>query len=573
MDGWRVGALIAALLFVACGKTVRNDAGSGSTGNADSNDDAGIDDGDAGVGGSDAGIDDPIIDWPPIPDCETPGIFPTSQLPRLENVQYDNTVRDLTGVDTEPSRLLAPDSVGSMDSRAWEGYRSAAAYVAEQAMSDESLREELIPCASADEACANEFIQEFGLRAYRRPLTEEEVARYEDLYANRAELTENGTFEEALQMLLEVFLISPSFLMRNELAEVPEGDYFLLSDYEVAARLSYMLWDSMPDEELFDVAAAGGLRTREAVAEQAVRMLQDPKARPALARFHRGYMQMGPDSRWAEMIRDPDRYPAFDAAQVPLLSEETERVFDFVVFENQGTFQDLLTTPVGFVNAELAPLYGLDPANFGSNLELVAFYPEVRPGVFTRAGFLASHSHYDRTAPSLRGDFLQEEVLCTDIPTPPPNTSNVLVPEDPNLATARERLEALVSAPECINCHQLIDPAGYALEGFDAVGSVQTTDNDQGVPVDTSASVYMGGEVTVDVDGASELMRMLAASPAASICYAKKWVEHAYQRQMNTFDECVMFDLARQLYYGAPVVDGLVELTQADSFRARAREQ
>jgi hypothetical protein len=144
------------------------------------------------------------------------------------------------------------------------------------------------------------------------------------------------------------------------------------------------------------------------------------------------------------------------------------------------------------------------------------------------------------------------------------------LPTDPNLATVRERLETAVANPACIGCHQLIDPAGYALEGFDAVGAVQTTDNDQGVPVDTNASVPMG-EVTVQVDGASELMNMLAASPNASICYAEKWVEHAYQRQMNEFDQCVAFELARQLYNGYPVVTGLVELTQADSFRMRAR--
>jgi hypothetical protein len=269
------------------------------------------------------------------------------------------------------------------------------------------------------------------------------------------------------------------------------------------------------------------------------------------------------------MTRDPERYPAFDPALVPLLAEETEALFDHVVF-SQGSFQDLLTTPMAFVNSDLAPLYGLDPSAFGSNLQPVELDGQLRPGVFTRAGFLAAHSLHDRTSPTQRGTFLQQEVLCTGIPAPPPEFLNLPLPTDPNLATVRERLEALVAEPTCVGCHELVDPAGYALEGFDAVGAVQTTDNDQGVPVDTSASINVGG-VTVDIDGASDLMNLLAASPAASICYAQKYVAHAYQRQPNEFDQCVAYELAQQLHNGDPIVPALVTLTQPESFRLRAR--
>lgn len=589
MSRAKANVAVLVLLVVACGKVAHNDPQSndGSGGatddecvpidvNGDGRSDGcdldgdGIidivndDDDDIVVGG---GTDCPY--GPPgVGDC-VPGVPPTSQLPWLSNLQYDNTVRDLTGLDTQPSARLAPVSLGSMTATRWAGYRAAAVSIAEQVMADDDLKAALIPCDGADEACASEFIVSFGRRAYRRPLTSEEVTTYEGLYADRERLTENGSFDEAVQMMLEVFLISPSFLTRTETTEELEGSFYRLSSHEIANRLSYMLWDSMPDEELFEAADADELRTPEGIFEQAERMLQSPKARGPVARFHEQYAGMGPNTRWSEITRDPDLYPSFDEALVPLLSEETGRLFDHLVFEENATFQDLLTSPLGFVNADLAPLYGLDPADFGSQLELVEYDPDVRPGVFTRAGFLAAHAHPERTSPILRGAFLQKEVLCVAIPPPPPGAPTTPLPEGDNL-TNRERVTAQTQGPACVACHEaIINPTGFALEGFDAIGAVQTTDN--GVPVDTNASVLIDG-CNVEVSGAGELMNAIALSQSAMRCYAEKWVAHAYQRLPNAMDQCDTQALVSKMQAGGYTVLNLVsDLTQSESMRYRTR--
>src|SRR5690606_29695496 len=172
------------------------------------------------------------------------GIPATTQLPRLTRVQYDNTVRDLLGVSGSPSSMLAPGSQGAVDQRAWDGYRTAAETLAAQVVADPALKAKVSPCdpAANEAACARQFVEQFGKRAFRRPLTNEEVAAFETLYTRRAELTENGTFDEVLGLMIESFLVSPLFLTRPEITEQAAGNYIALGNYEVASRLSYLIW-------------------------------------------------------------------------------------------------------------------------------------------------------------------------------------------------------------------------------------------------------------------------------------------------------------------------------------------
>lgn len=518
---------------------------------------------------------DPNLDPVTTPTSCIPGVPGTSQLPRLTRVQYDNTIRDLTGIVSEPSSMLAPDpvgGVGSVDQRAWDGYQSAAQSLASEIMADPNARAQVIPCTPDGDgaACAQLMVETFGQRAFRRPLTADESARFMNLYTTRAAITETGTFDEAAEVIIKAFLASPSFLTRAEITEQPEGDRYVLGPYEVASRMSYMLWGSMPDEALFASAAAGTLSTPDGILAEAQRMLADPKARNMVAEFHKHYVHMGAGTRWAEITRDPAVYPAFNEAQVPLMSHETELLFDHIVFEQGGSFQDLITTPVAFVNATTAPLYGLDSAQYGADLVPVTLDPATRPGIFTRAGFLASHSSYNRTSPILRGAFIQEEILCTDIPPPPPDVEGTPLPTE-GLTTNRERVDAQTAAPACANCHHsLINPTGFAMESFDAIGAVQATDN--GAPVVTTATVPIGA-TTVDVTGPADLMAAIANSPEAQRCYAQKWVTHAYQRGLNPQDSCVVDNLTGKLTQGGYTVLNLVaDLTQSDSFRYRVLE-
>lgn len=508
------------------------------------------------------------------PSVCVPGVPGTSQLPRLSRTEFDNTVRDLVHVDVRPSALLAPDSDGSVDQRAWDGYKAAAAAVSEAVMADESARSQVITCSPVGDGaeCAEQLIQDLGRRAFRRPLTLDETARFRVLIEERTSITATGTFEELAQLIIEAFLLSPSFIIRGEIAEQPSENYFALSNYEVASRLSYLLWDTMPDEPLFAAAEVGELSTSEGILLQAERMLSDPRARGVVRSFHEAFLHMGPGTRWEGITRDPELFPNFREGMGELFAEETERFVEHVVFDLGGTYQDLLLEPIGFVNADLAPLYGLPAGDFGAELVPALLGEPERAGLFTRLGFLASHSYYDRSSPIHRGAFLQKHVLCAPVDGPPPGAEGEPLPTE-GLSTNRERVDAQTGASGCVHCHRnYINPTGFALEAFDAVGAVQVAESFSGVPINTSASVLIDGE-TVDVDGPVALSRAIAESPNAHACYARKWVEYAYDRALNNQDACVVENLTDRLTSGGYTVLQLIaDLTQSESFRLRALE-
>lgn len=513
-----------------------------------------------------------------LPNCAE-GVPKTSQLPRLTAAQYDATIRDLLAItDIEgapPSSMLAPDSQGSVDQRAWDGYKHAAESIAAKAVVDAGARAKAAPCAATggdEAACVRQVIRDLGQRAFRRPLTDVELARFEKIYTDRALITEGGTFDQALELVIRGLLLSPSFLMRSEISEQLVGSNYALNGYEVASRLSYMLWGSMPDDALFTAAAADKLSTPEGILDEAKRMLADPKARARVNQFHEHYAHIGPNTRWNAIQRDPGIYPLFKESMVPLLAEETRRIFDHVVFELKGSFQELMTTPVAFVNNTTASLYGLDPAKFGAELTKTELDPAARPGVFTRAGFLTAYSLYNRPSAILRGAFLQKDVLCAALGSPPPNVESTPLPTE-GLPTNRLRTDAQTASAECASCHHtFINPTGFAMEAFDAIGVSQTVEKDTGAPIDTVAAVPIGGEL-VNVNGPSDLMKAIAASPAAQACYAKHWVQFAYDRVVTEEDSCTVQTMTSKLTTGGySVMDLIADLTQSQSFRVRAVE-
>ncbi len=510
-----------------------------------------------------------------------PGIPGTTQMPRLSRVQYDNTVRDLLHVEVAPSSLLAPESGGSVDQRAWDGYKQAAATVAEAVMGDANARAQVITCTPEGDgdACLSQLVQDLGRRAFRRPLTPGDTARFDALLARRAEITPNNTFDEVAQLVIEAFLLSPSFIVRAEITEQPDGEFFALDGYEVANRLSYLLWNSMPDEALVAAAAAGELAAAEGIFAQAQRMLSDPKARDMVRDFHEHYMHMGPGTRWEEINRDPALYPAYDPSMSDALSEETLRFVDHVVFGLQGSFQTLVLEPTGFVNSALAPLYGLEPAAYGPELTAAPLDPNQRAGIFTRLGFLASHSYYDRSSPIHRGAFIQKEVLCAPIGTPPPGAEGQPLPTE-GLNTNRDRVDAQTAAPACATCHHTsINPTGFAFENYDAVGAWQVTENFSGAAIDSSSTAPIGyagaGSITMaEVAGPVAMSEAIANAPDAHTCYARRWVEYAFDRAINNQDSCIVENLEDKLTdSGYSILNLIADLTQSGQFRFRALQE
>lgn len=528
-------------------------------------------------------------DGPGAPDDGTPGAAPTptpasscepgtpqsTQVPRLTNRQYDNTIADLIGLDLQLSATtLQADSKGNMDARTWGSYQTAAASVAATVISDTTARAAVVSCTTEDAACAQQVIEDFGAKVFRRPLTPEEVSRYHALFTDTT-LTASGTFDEQLQVVLEALFQSPYFITIAQISETPSTDVnggtrYALNDYELASRLSYMLWDRMPDQPLLDAAAAGTLTQGDGLAEQAARMLQDERAKGLVDRLHMNYLRMGDNTRWVGYTRDGDKYPTYNPAQIGAIAEETIKVAESVVFSG-GSFEQLMTTTVGFVNTDTAPLYGLDASQFGAELTQTDLGAG-RPGILTRAGFLAANSYGNRTSPIHRGAFIIKDVLCTPMGNPSPDAASTPLPDDPSLVTNRQKTEAQTSiAPDCVGCHEsIVNPPGFALESFDAVGGIQTTDN--GAPIDTEADVLVGSQV-VHVTGPEDLMTAIAAAPEAKRCYTENWVQVAYNRVLSAEDVCTVDQIAQKMADADYAVANLItDLATVESFRYRAHE-
>ena len=507
------------------------------------------------------------------PQLCTPGIPVTSQIPRLLNREYDAVVRDLLGVTSlasagkgPPSTLLVPDFEGSLTDIAWNSYLVAAETLAAEVMAGPT-RSSFINCDPAAPACLTSTIKTFGRKAFRRPLTDAEVARFQALDS----LTPKGTPAEVAEAILFAFLASPSFIMLPELAQEPEGTAVKLSAYEVATRLSLLLWGSLPDDLLNAAADSGQLTTQAQILEQAQRMTQlRAKAAPAIVAFLRQYADVREGSHWGTLEHDAAKYPTYSAAAVAPMLAEIDAFFEEVTFQG-GSFQDLLLSNVAFVNKDTAALYGLDPLNHGSELQRVELDASRRPGFLTRAGFLSSYSSYAATSPILRGAFITTKLLGIDPGAPDANALNTPIPPG-NYRTQREAIEALTSPAACKACHAtFVNPPGFVLERYDAVGRWQDVDP-LGGAISGTADVHLGAGNIKTITTPLELMTAIASSEEAKRHFVKRSVSFGYGRDANPNDACVVDQLSQKLTQnGYTILNLLVDLSQADSFRLRVK--
>jgi hypothetical protein len=327
----------------------------------------------------------------------------------------------------------------------------------------------------------------------------------------------------------------------------------------------------MPDDELSAAADADTLTAPAQILAQAERMLGDEKARERVAAFHRTYLHMSENSRWTSAVKDPALFPEFNEDLRVPMAEETEAFFDYITFSD-GTFQDLLTSPVGFPNAEMASLYGLDEASFGEALQQTDLDPNQRPGFLTRLGFLNSYSGATRTSPILRGAFITKDVLGVTIAAPPPGSTDQALPEAPDLDTNRKQVAQQTAGITCADCHHnFINPPGFVMESFDTVGRFRTAES-SGVELDTVAEVVVD-DSPVTISSPFELMTAIANSSGAQHHYAERWVSFAYERGANGFDTCTVDAIGGRMTAGGySIVQLIVDLTQTESFRVRAME-
>jgi len=513
--------------------------------------------------------------------CDTRGIPVTSQVPRLTNDQYDRAVADLLGVtqlkasnNVQPSQILATDQAGGLTDLGWSSYQSVADLIATQVIGDATLKKNFMKCTPTGDgkACLHDTIIQFGRKAFRRPLTTDEVARFDKLVTDGSTITATGTIDEIAQTVLYAFLVSPSFITRAEANETSDGaGNYLLSSHEVAQRLSFMLWGSIPDDALNTAADNNQLTSPEQILTQATRMLTSDKARLKIADYHRYYILMGPNTRWDNVNKDTSIFPAFNPNIVPTLMAETEKFFDSVAMVKKGTFQDLILSPVAFVNMATAPLYGVSTSGLTNDFKEMNLDANQRPGFLTRVGFLNAYAFYNRTSPIHRGAFIVKQVLGTPISTPPPGAEATPLPDaSADLNTNRKQVDAQTAGGVCGECHHgFINPAGFAMEAFDAVGTLQTKEKSTGVAIDTTADIVIDG-TTMHITGPLDLMQKVAASKMAQHRYAQLLTSFMFERE-DANDCGTINDLAAKIAPGGYTIQSLItDLTQTPQFRTRA---
>jgi hypothetical protein len=500
-------------------------------------------------------------------DAIEPGPSPLRRLTRWE---YNQTVHDLLGDTSAPANSFVPEAVqfgfdngalgATMSAVVIEQFEAASIALAHDAALNLPNLLGCDPAATGEAACVADFIPRFGKKAFRRPLSTEEQARWQSFF-DQAQATYG--FAPAVEMLVSGVLQSPHFLYRVELGMPDPGaeGVVKLTDYEVASRLSYLLWGSMPDDELFAAAERGELANKEAIRAQAQRMIDDDRG----ARAIRNFFEQWSGARNLDKIERSAPYSDEIAA---LQVEELGLFVDDVVRKGDGRFATLMTSPVSFMNDELATFYGVD-APGSTELARVSLDGARYPGILTRGAQMALLAHPAQPSIVLRGKFVLEQVMCSPPPPPPCNADTSLPPIDPE-ATAREQLETKTSVEPCSGCHTIINPPGFAFDHFDELG--RWREDEHGLSIDTSGNM-IGTEVSGAFSDHAELIGRISTSEDARNCMVKHWFRYAFGRDRVEADACSFDDIET----GFKGSDGnlrelLISLTQTDAFLYRRLE-
>jgi hypothetical protein len=462
-------------------------------------------------------------------------------LRRLTLMEYQNTLRDLLGIEAaavktagfasdQDSKLSGyvrgPALTTGTDARALMASADSLAQLALGKLSS------LLPCSpvpsagAEQDACAERFITQFGLRAFRRPLAGPEKDALLRLYQAQRGPELGASFEQAVANLVGAMLQTPYFLYHWELGPnkpVRDGALVRYNSYEMASRLSYLLWGTMPDARLFEAAAAGGLVSPEQIATESRRMLSDDKAKDAVRDFHMQWLEIG---GLVDMPKD-DTFTNYSPDVALAMAKETRAFVDSVFFGPRatGTIETLLTSNRSVIEPSLAKVYGVDAGNAGA--KEVALDPAQRGGILTQGSFLAMKADASDSHPVRRADAVLHRVLCIELKVP----DSIEVPPvaDPNpMQTTRERFDVHGQSACARACHQLLDPVGFSFENYDAIGAYRTTEN--GKPVDASGSLTLPSG-TIRFNNAIEMIKGLVKAPETADCMTRQWLRYALRRR------------------------------------------
>jgi hypothetical protein len=485
---------------------------------------------------------------------------------RLNRAEYNNTLRDLLGVELHMQDLLPADGGGGegfdttgnalfTSSIHLEKYIAAADQALNRALPDNTrklspelkrVRERILiaqpgPLTSARQA-GETVVSAFARRAFRRPVNGEEVQRLMTMF-DRAQKRGDG-FVPAVRLALKAVLISPHFLFLAE-PEPAEKGVQPLGALPLASKLSYFLWSSMPDEELMKLAETGALLDTNVYRHQIQRMLADPKADALGERFALQWLDL--ERLGTEVRPDAKHFPEFDAHLNKAMLGEVSAYFNHV-FRHDRSLVDLIDSDYTFVNERLAAVYGLGLVK-GDRMQKVSLDDRNRGGIVGMAAVHAATSYPLRTSPVLRGRWVLESLLGDKVPPPPPDVPALEEPEKAGPRTLREQLETHRTKSECAACHDKMDPLGFGLENFDVLG--RWREKDRGQPIDPAGTLPSGQTYS----GPAGLKGVLLERKDAIVKHlVRKMTGYAFGRELNKFDECV--------------VERAVEALQQNNYRA-----
>jgi hypothetical protein len=561
-------------------------SGSGSDGGTGNGSSSGGSSQAGGGSGNSAGV-------PEIPEsCDATALASETPLRRIGRTEYLNTLRDLlapAGLAGEVGALeseleqLPPDGENAhlfsgmdhrLSQRHVDAYYGVADALAKRLSSSADSLEALAgDCAGdPDAACVRAFVESFGARVFRRPLTSAEIDRYAELYV------EGSPSTDVFFGILFTLLLSPDFLYHLEVRGEPQASQtrvLALSPYEKASRLSYLFWRSMPDQQLLDAAEAGDLDSDAGFEAEAQRVFADPRTQATLREFWGEWLGI---SGFAGFI-DSAQFEAFadgveaDAALFEAMAGETHALIEHFTWDSDGSYRDVLTSPLYFSDsAALAELYGVEP-------DATALPSAERSGLLTRAAMVVEGNAV--TNPIKRGAFILKQMLCEEIDPPSdlPAEALALPPADPTQST-RERFEAKTSPPECRGCHSMINPLGFSLEVYDALGRYRSEERVLADDGELLSTMDVDPTVEVDIDGTLtpvstplELAEAVAASERAYECLARQYFRYALKRDEAQGDTCALAALRDQARGDGSLRATFQNIVLLPSFRERVMEE
>ncbi len=503
-------------------------------------------------------------------------IGPAGPMPlrRLNQVEYNNTVRDLLGDTSKPADGFAPDMPGE------SGFALAPVVTEVPARDLMRAAEALASTATADLetltgcdlvgdelGCVQQFVTSFGRRAFRRPLAADEVKELVDVFKQaRGEL--GLDVRESMNMLLQVVLQSPRFLYHWELGPtaptVDGAGAVNLDDHELASRLSYFLWATMPDAALFAAADAGELSDPAGFEEQVRRLIADPRARDAVFSFHSQWLNL---TSFQSAEKDGALFPQYDVAAVKQsMYDQLYAFVNHVVFEADGSLDLLLTADYTFADLRLGNAIYFKPG-LGETMTRLELDPkQPRAGILSLPIFVATHSFFGATSPVKRGRTVRERLLCQPMPPPPPNVNNT-----PPMAdfgkTTRGIYDKILAQKDCAGCHELMNPIGYAFENLDPMGRWRPSEF--GEVIDPSGHIT-GLAGTPSFINAAELAHVLADSDEVRHCVATHWLRYALQRKDLPADAAALAEIYQTFEDSAyDIRELIIAVALSPAFRTR----